>query len=114
MRKLAGAGLAVLVALSSCQLFGGVTQVRFLNSTTSFTFSVVVFGSVTVSPLPPAAQPTGYYPIVPGPDLLLAQDQASGVWTSAIQFTIAAGHSYTIVFSELTPGTLTISFTADN
>ena len=114
MGKLAGAGLAVIVALSSCQLFGGATQVRFLNSTSACTLGAIVFGSVSVrSSLAPAGAETGYYPIAPGQALLQAQNQADGAWTNGIQLSITAGHSFTITFSGTTFSSMTVSIAAD-
>jgi len=108
MRRMAlavGAAL-LLTALASCQL--QATQVRFSNATTSYTFLTVRFGEVVnASSLPPGGT-TSYVAVSPGQHTLLAQLQ-DGTWTNGIDFTVTAGDSYTILFSELSPLSLTIS-----
>ncbi len=100
------------VLLSSCQLLGGGTQVRFLNST-SFTLASIQFGSLSVSsPLAPGPA-TGYFPVSPGQGVLTAESQA-GTWTNGILLTIVAGHSYEITFSGTSFAAMTVALAADN
>jgi hypothetical protein len=64
------------------------------------------------STLPPGP-PTSYVAVPPGQHTLLAQ-LLDGTWTNGIDFTVTAGHSYTILFTETTPLSLTVSMITDN
>jgi hypothetical protein len=104
--------LLLPIVLSSCQLLGGSTQVRFLNSA-SFTLASVQFGSLTLgSPLAPGPA-TGYSPVPPGQAVLTAESQ-TGSWSNGVLLSIVAGHSYTIGFSGASFSAMTVTLTADN
>jgi hypothetical protein len=104
--------LLLAVLLSSCQLLGGGTQVRFENSTT-FSLVSIQFGSLLInSPLAPGPA-TGYFPVFPGQSVLTAESQA-GTWTNGILLSVAAGQSYTITFSGTSFETMTVTMEADN
>ncbi len=105
--------MAVLIALAGCELFGGGTKVRFLNATSSYTFTSISFASVLVSSTLGPGQETPYVTVSPGQDLLIAQIQGRDQ-TNGIQFTIVAGHSYTITFSVDATSTLVVSITTDS
>jgi len=107
------AGLVLFcVLLSACQLLGGGTQVRFLNSTT-FPLATIQLGPlVDNSSLAPAAE-TSYFSIVPGQNVLTAESQ-TGTWTNGILLSIVAGHSYTVTFSGSAFSSMTVEMAADN
>ena len=101
MRKLPFRIVLLLMApflsasLASCQLLGG-TDVAFINAS-AFTIDSIQFGALTVNAsLGPSSQ-TGNYSIAPGQNILTASSQ--GTQTTAVLFTIVAGHNYTVTFS---------------
>ncbi|HVO37704.1 MAG TPA: hypothetical protein VMV03_01635 [Spirochaetia bacterium] len=111
MRHAAGL-LLLLAVLGSCNLQG--IEVRFQNSTTTFTIMTIRFANVVdTSTLSPSAV-TAYSAVAPGQHTLLAQLQ-DGTWTNGVDFTVTAGHSYTITFSNgVAPGGITVSMSTDN
>ena len=104
--------LALPVALCFCQLFGGSTQVRFLNAT-SFTLAVIQFGSLVESnPLPPGPA-TSYFSVVPGTSSLTVESQSSQ-WSTPLLLPVVAGHSYTVTFTGTIFSRMAVVFSADN
>jgi hypothetical protein len=105
--------LIVLSALlSSCQLFGGNTQVSFLNNT-AFTLASIQFGPLTVDGLAPSSQ-SGNFSIPAGQDVLSAESQG-GALTTAVSLSIAAGHNYLVTFNPAaTFSQITVSIAATN
>jgi hypothetical protein len=98
--------------LSSCQLFGGSTQVSFLNDT-AFTLASIQLGPLTVGSLAPSIQ-SGDFSIPAGQDLLSAESQG-GAWTNAVLLSVAAGHSYLVTFNPAaTFSQITVSIATTN
>ena len=102
--------LAIMIAsLASCNFFFQ-TQVSFENSTSSYTFLAIKIGSVDdETPLTPNQQ-TSFTPIGQGSYYLYTKG-IDGIWYQwPAQQSIAAGYSYTIIFSaDSTTGNLTYS-----
>ena len=103
--------LLLPIIVSSCQLLGGSTQVRFLNSS-AVTLASIQFGPLTVGALAPGLE-TGYADVPPGQAVLTAESQ-SGSWSDGTVLSIVAGHSYTISFSGASFSALMVSLTADS
>ena len=69
------AGLVLFsVLLSACQLLGGGTQVRFLNSTT-FVLATIQLGPLVDNSSLASMAETSYFSIVPGQNVLTAESR---------------------------------------